>query len=282
MDGARSQPQVVYIEPPTLTQNIEAAYNKKRATGLGFLHIFCGVVVLIADISLTVRHTKFFSMGRIFGSHFFTGIWTSVFFLVSGGLAVGGGRSGNKYLVVATLVSSIISAVTAGFLLIHSSVALDNTNYDFETYGSHFHLEMDYDEYQDVLAKEYQDYVDELNSTQLAEWKRKMEDYEQNGDTSENSSSSFSYTRADLIGHIHVATVAPSVEVTAGLLMLVAGILSSLLTCRPLFCAPRKTTSGGPNSLNFSLGDKTGVELPKEATGGGEEEPGHLGEYRRF
>ena len=248
----------------TLTQNIGAAYARRSATMLGYLHIFCGVVVLIADISLTVRHTKFRSMGEIFGSHFFMGIWTSGFFLVSGGLAVGGGRSGNKYLVMATLVSSIISAVTAVFLIIHSSIALDNSNYDSKIYGSHLGNYT-----RPEMTQALQDYIDRLNSTQLAEKELQMQEFETN-------------LKADFSGHYQVATVAPSVELTAGLLMLVAGILSSLLTCCPLFCAPRKTTSGGPNSLNFSLGDKPWEELPQEATGGGEEEPGHGGNYRRL
>ena len=173
--------------------------------------------------------------------------------------------------MLATLVFSIISAVTAGFLIIHSSVALDNArNYDSVKYGSHLgNYTRD-----EMTEEELQDYINGLNSTQLAERKHILEMVE--------NSSSFIYHKADLAGHYQVATVAPSVELTMGLLMLVAGILSSLVTYRPLFCAARKTTSGGPNSLNFSLGDKTGVELPQEAKGGDEKEPGPGGEYRRF
>ena len=50
------------------------------------------------------------------------GIWTSVFFVVSGGLSIGGARSGSKCLVVSTMEMSIISAVCAGGLLIASSI----------------------------------------------------------------------------------------------------------------------------------------------------------------
>merc|ERR1712083_836797 len=57
-----------------------------------------------------------------------TGIWTSVLFFVSGGLAIGGARSGNKCLVVATMVMVIISAVSAGILLIMSSISLSVFN----------------------------------------------------------------------------------------------------------------------------------------------------------
>merc|ERR1712007_85966 len=62
-----------------------------------------------------------------------TGIWTSVFFFISGGLAIGGARSGNKCLVVATMVMAIISAISAGILLIMSAIYLT-----FFGYGSYY------------------------------------------------------------------------------------------------------------------------------------------------
>merc|ERR1712037_387393 len=46
-------------------------------------------------------------------------------FFISGGLAIGGARSGTKCLVVATMVMAIISAIFAGILLITSAFALD-------------------------------------------------------------------------------------------------------------------------------------------------------------
>ena len=45
----------------------------------------------------------------------------SVFFCVSGGIAIGGAQSGNKCLVVATMVMSIISALSALLLLIYAT-----------------------------------------------------------------------------------------------------------------------------------------------------------------
>merc|ERR1712059_155055 len=51
-----------------------------------------------------------------------TGIWTSVFFFITGGLTIGGARSPNKCLVIATMVMSIISAVCAGILIILSGI----------------------------------------------------------------------------------------------------------------------------------------------------------------
>ena len=70
---------------------------------LGWILILGGLTVLIMDFVL--------------GSHYITSIWTSVILIVSGGLAIGGARRGSKCLVVATLVMTVISAVTAGALL---------------------------------------------------------------------------------------------------------------------------------------------------------------------
>ena len=70
---------------------------------LGWILILGGLTVLNMDFVL--------------GSPIVTSIWTSVFFIVSGSLAIGGARRGSKCLVVATLVMTVISAVTAGALL---------------------------------------------------------------------------------------------------------------------------------------------------------------------
>jgi len=111
--------QVIYIiQAPKEKVDIKDAYNIKAATALGVIHIICGLIALGADIAVMVDgHMSFAS-----------GIWTSVFFFISGGLAIGGARSGNKCLVVATMVMAIISAVSAGILLIMSSISLSVFN----------------------------------------------------------------------------------------------------------------------------------------------------------
>jgi len=107
--------QVIYItQAPKDKQNLKDAYNVKAATTLGVIHIVCGTITLSATIAGLVDGN--FSVG--------TGIWTSVLFFVSGGLAIGGARSGNKFLVVATMVMAIISAVSARILLIRSAIRL--------------------------------------------------------------------------------------------------------------------------------------------------------------
>ena len=105
--------QVIYIiQAPKDKMNIKDVYNIKAATALGVIHIICGLIALASDIAGMVNEQFAFA----------TGIWTSVFFFVSGGLAIGGARSGNKCLVVATMVMAIISAVCAGALLIQSAI----------------------------------------------------------------------------------------------------------------------------------------------------------------
>merc|ERR1712212_1273445 len=103
------------IQAPKEKVNIKDVYNVKAATVLGVIHIVCGFIALGSDIAGLVN-------GDVTAAA--TGIWTSVLFFVSGGLAIGGARSGNKCLVVATMVMAIISAVSAAILLIMSAIQL--------------------------------------------------------------------------------------------------------------------------------------------------------------
>ena len=117
---AAPQPQVIYIvQSNAPRQSVRESYAARTAAVLGGLLILGGLAVLVADI-----------VGIVHGSApIATGIWTSVFFIVSGGLAIGGARSGNKCLVVATLVMTVISAVSAGILLILASIQIGGEAY---------------------------------------------------------------------------------------------------------------------------------------------------------
>jgi len=120
--AASSPHQVIYIvQAPKEKVDMKAAYNIKAATALGIVHIVCGFIALGSDIAGMVTSNFAFA----------TGIWTSIFFFVSGGLAIGGARSGSKCLVVATLVMSIISAVSAGILLIMAAISLQIFGYHY-------------------------------------------------------------------------------------------------------------------------------------------------------
>jgi len=123
--------QVIYIiQAPKEKVNIKDAYNIKAATALGVIHIICGLITLGSDIA-----------GMVDGNmSLATGIWTSVFFFISGGLAIGGARSGNKCLVVATMVMAIISAVSAGILFIMSSISLTVFNHYSYRYRDYYGL----------------------------------------------------------------------------------------------------------------------------------------------
>ena len=102
------EPQVIYLVESRPRRSIREIYAARSATWLGCLHILCGLVILTAAIVGLVHEAPPDA----------TGVWTSVIFLTSGGLTIGGARSANKCLVVATLVMAVISAISAGILLI--------------------------------------------------------------------------------------------------------------------------------------------------------------------
>jgi len=129
--------QVAYaVQAPTTNvrddnQAIKENYSVKAATVLGVVHIICGIIAFSCEIDVLVWTT-----GRLPPGTLGTGIWSSVFFFISGGLAIGGAQSGNKCLVVATLIMAIISAVSAGVLLIMSAIFLPIHDYysDYDNY----------------------------------------------------------------------------------------------------------------------------------------------------
>ena len=97
-------------------KDLKDAYNVKATRILGVVHIVCGLIAFSSEIQVIENgyHRDVIGIG--------TGIWTSVFFFVSGGLSIKGAQSGSKRLVVSTMVMSILSAVCAGVLLIMSSM----------------------------------------------------------------------------------------------------------------------------------------------------------------
>ena len=120
-----SAPQQVVYVVQDLTRGkvdknaIKDAYNVKATTVLGIAHIICGIIAFSCEIDLVVS----LSGPRLTVG---AGIWSSVFFFISGGLAIGGAMSGRKCLVVATMVMAIISAVCAGVLLIMSALLFEH------------------------------------------------------------------------------------------------------------------------------------------------------------
>merc|ERR1712038_1518591 len=120
-----SPAQQVVVQAPTNSRDdnaaIKEAYSVKAATVLGVVHIICGIIAFSCEIDVLVWPSR--GPPGTLG----TGIWTSMFFFISGGLAIGGAQSGKKCLVTATMVMAIISAVCAGVLLIMSAIFLSVT-----------------------------------------------------------------------------------------------------------------------------------------------------------
>ena len=115
--------QVIYIvEAPNEKANIKDAYKTKAATVLGILHIICGVIGLAAE-------SAYLDSSIMWITSFGQGIWIFFLFFISGGLAIGGARSGNKCLVVATMVMSIISALVAGILFLTSAYSATHLSF---------------------------------------------------------------------------------------------------------------------------------------------------------
>ena len=108
--------------------DIKDTYNVKAATVLGFAHIICGVISGFCGINEIDVVDHPYSVSTI-GA----GVWSSMFFSISGGLAIVGAQSGKKGLVVATMVMAIISAVCAGVLLVTSALSACNQLFSKET-----------------------------------------------------------------------------------------------------------------------------------------------------
>ena len=91
---------------------IENNCQVKAATMLGAVQIICGIVALAIWI---IGNDNTFSFGN--------GIWTFTLFFVSGMLTIRVMESRNRWLIAASIVMSINSAVSAGFLLINPGIS---------------------------------------------------------------------------------------------------------------------------------------------------------------
>ena len=83
----------------------------KAVTVLGVVQIICGMVALAIWI---IGNDNTFSFGK--------GIWTFTLFVVSGVLTIRVVESRNRWLIAASMVMSINSAVSAGCLLIKAGI----------------------------------------------------------------------------------------------------------------------------------------------------------------
>merc|ERR1711981_61356 len=114
----QTKPIVIVVEKTSNKKSIKKSYKSKAAIVIGIIHIICGVVAFFANVGLFFTQASF-GFGGIA-----TGIWSSVFFFISGGLSIGSGRNTNSCLVIGTMVMSIFSAISAGILIIFSGLGL--------------------------------------------------------------------------------------------------------------------------------------------------------------
>eukprot|EP00092_Neocalanus_flemingeri_P050321 GFUD01058133.1.p1 GENE.GFUD01058133.1~~GFUD01058133.1.p1 ORF type:complete len:237 (+),score=51.37 GFUD01058133.1:263-973(+) len=119
--GRPVQPVYILVEKSSKKKSIKESYQAQAATIIGILHIICGAVAFGTGVGLIITHIhhRHGTLGFVG-----TGIWSSVFFFISGGLSIGSARKGNSCLVISTLVMSIFSAISAGILVIFSGLGL--------------------------------------------------------------------------------------------------------------------------------------------------------------
>ena len=117
--GPTVQPVYILVEKSSNKKSIKDTYHSKAARIIGIFHIVCGVVAFGTAIGLIEHQKRRFGFG-LFG----TGIWSSIFFFISGGLSIGSANNSNSCLVISTMVMSIFSAISAGILVIFSGLGL--------------------------------------------------------------------------------------------------------------------------------------------------------------
>ena len=285
MSSTSSQPQVLHlVEPTSATENIKAAYAKTSATALGWIHVLCGVVTLAADIPLILL-PSYFDSGDCYGfssrfayDHYFTGVWTSALFLVSGVVAILGARTGNKFLVLATVVVSIVSTLGAVVLIVISI-----TNFGIiEGVGRRYSKGLQ--NYEDYLNKtsdygNYEDYHNE--ASEFGNYSDPDSDYlfGMHGimPCTPHNLSSFTLAQNKVQSAVEVSEAAFGLQIFSGLVLLVCALASSMLPCRPL-CFPPRKSSMALNSIKFSLGEVNRVEMVAAESGKVEEG----GDYHKF
>jgi len=172
------------------------AYSAKVAGVVGLVHIICGLAALTANI-----------VGIMFGANIplAAGVWSSIFFVSSGSLALAGACIKTKRLVVSTLVMAILSCLAAVLLLLISSFTL------------------------------MEDINSSMSSSSIWQELETGSSYTPSINVHSNMTNDLSRERA-----VHrLRTGVYATEMAVGLLMLVAATLSSALTCHPLCCRGR-------------------------------------------
>jgi len=198
------------------------AYSAKVAGVVGLVHIICGLAALTANI-----------VGIMFGANIplAAGVWSSIFFVSSGSLALAGACIKTKRLVVSTLVMAILSCLAAVLLLLISSFTL------------------------------MEDINSSMSSSSIWQELETGSSYTPSINVHSNMTNDLSRERA-----VHrLRTGVYATEMAVGLLMLVAATLSSALTCHPLCCRGcRSKTLSKDSERSSSLPEAARLTVPPE------------------
>merc|ERR1712055_266287 len=138
-EGRKGQPIVIVVEKSSTKVSLEKSYKSRAVTIIGAIHILCGIAACFSNIALLLF------ISRLHVGVFGTGIWSSVFFIISGSLSICSGKNTNSCLIISTMVMSIISAISAGILIIFSAIGLAHDGgylceyYDCDVHPEVFH-----------------------------------------------------------------------------------------------------------------------------------------------
>jgi len=237
-EGKGDRPRVVYVNVNTMDekpgmQTFSEAYSAKVAAVVGIVHIVCGLTALTAN-----------TIGIMCGANIplAAGIWSSVFFIASGSLAIAGARSTTKRLVVSTLVMAIISSLAAWLLMLISSFSLAENRKSFSA--------------SDSIWMEIETEKSFALSTAAA-----------SNITTTLKATDENFLREKAVHDMRTGVY--TTEVGVGLVMLLAATLSAALTCHPLCCrgCRSKTLSKRacpPSSASLSLPESARFTIPPE------------------
>jgi len=112
------RPKEVFLITAGERKTVSESFPSTSATILGSILISSSLLIFILE-TLCIVHDY---------DTWFSGFWTPPIFLTAGVFGISAARTGKKYLVVVTLVISVISAVF-GFILDYSVLIIWNINY---------------------------------------------------------------------------------------------------------------------------------------------------------
>ena len=119
-EGTKSQPTTIVVEKSSTKVSLEKSYKSRAATIIGAIQILCGIAACFsynAHVLIVIG----FPLGVIG-----PGTWMFVFFTISGSFTICSGKNTNSCLIISTMVMSILSAISAGILILVTAIWLDN------------------------------------------------------------------------------------------------------------------------------------------------------------